>query len=370
MSGRDPGSYAYIKTLLYLGDTVVTVIALLLFQHFVSVRLSGVFLSFANNFYGGCFFYLTTFYAFLYIIGFPLHFIGTFTIEHKFGLSCQKLSAWYIDEVKSILLGIVLSMAGGFVFFFIFRAGGQSWWMILAGIWILFSLIIARVVPVLIIPIFFKYTSIDNEEITRRIFDLGKRTKINITNISKIDFSKKTKKANAALAGLGKTRKVILADTLIDEFTPEEVEMVVAHEFGHHKYFHIWQLLFFSGICTVSGFWILSGLISAFYGLHGGDAGVLAVFPVLIIFMIVYNLCLKPAYNYFSRILEKQSDRFALEVTNSPDTFISVMKKLARMNLSEIDPPFLKKIFFYDHPPIVERIKMGEEWVEPKGISK
>jgi STE24 endopeptidase len=214
---------------------------------------------------------------------------------------------------------------------------------------------------VLIIPIFFKYIPIENKELKERILDLARRARVPLTDVCQIDLSTKTKKANAALVGLGRTRKVILADTLTNEFTIEEVEAVVAHEFGHFKYRHIWQLLAFSGAVTLAGFYILSLVADKAVNLTGASGlDDLYLFPVLLLLMIFFGLIILPWQNLFSRVLERQADRFTLDITSDAGTFISVMRKLASMNLADVDPSWWRKVLFYDHPPIAERIKMAE----------
>jgi STE24 endopeptidase len=226
---------------------------------------------------------------------------------------------------------------------------------------------LSRILPVLILPLFFKYIPIEDEALKARIFTLANKAGIRLMDVCKIDLSRKTKKANAALIGLGKTRKVILADTLTDEFTQKEIEAVVAHEFAHFKYKHIWQLLGLSGIITLAGFYVLF-LVAGKVVILAGASGIsdLYLFPVLVLLMIGAGLVILPAQNLFSRILERQADKFALSLAGDAEVFISVMRKLASMNLADMDPSTWKKIFLYDHPPIRERIQMAEEYGKQK----
>ncbi|MGD2278533.1 MAG: M48 family metallopeptidase [Candidatus Omnitrophota bacterium] len=354
--------YSALKTKFFIADIFLTVAALVFFQLAFSRFLSGALTEAFASFYLACLVYIVLFLAFMYVISFPLHLADSFFVEHRFGLSSQKFTSWALDEMKQVLLSFALWIGCTQVFYLILRNFPNSWWLISALFWIFFSVILSRILPVLIIPLFFKYIPIEDRELKERIFSLAENAQIRLLDVCKIDFSRKTKKANAALVGLGRTRKVILADTLTDEFTPDEVETVVAHEFAHCKYRHIWKLLFFSGITTAAGFYVLflaAKRIVELTGARGIDD--LYIFPVLVLLMIAAGLVILPVHNLFSRFLEKEADRFALSLSRDPETFISVMEKLASMNLADMDPSRWKKIFLYDHPPIRERIQMAED---------
>ena len=197
------------------------------------------------------------FLFFVYLTTFPLRFADSFLSEHAFGLSTQTLGAWLSDEVKSAGLSFVLWGGCIEVFYFIAKNFPSYWWLITAVSWLAFSIILARLLPTLLIPIFFKYMPIEDVSIKERIVKLAERAGIKLVDVCQIDLSRKTRKANAALVGLGRTRKVIMGDTLMKEFTPDEAVTVVAHEFGHYKFKHILKLLVFTGIVTVGGFYLL-----------------------------------------------------------------------------------------------------------------
>jgi len=369
MNDRDPVSrakrYSAVKFRIFIADLAVTVISLFVFQIFISRPVSGTVADIFRNFYLACFVYATVFLGFMYVIEFPLRFLGSFFVEHRFGLSDQSFPSWLLDEAKSAILTFAVSMLAVQVFYLILRNFPVTWWVIGAFLWMFFSIVVARLLPVIIIPLFFKYLPITDEALKERIRVLGQKAGIRILDVCQIDLSRKTKKANAALVGLGGTRKVILADTLIEGFTPEEVEAVAAHEFGHQKYRHIWQLIIFSGLMTLIGFFLLSRVlerIAAFAGATGVSD--LYIFPSLVFLMICFSMVILPLQNLFSRALERQADAFTLETTGSPRAFISMMRKLASRNLADEDPSKLKKIFFYDHPPIRERIRMAEGYDE------
>jgi len=359
--------YSGMKAKLTIADIALNGILLVLFQLHLSEILQLTALSRFANFYAGCLVFSFMFLAYLYIGTFPIHFYSTYILEHDYDLSRQSIGAWSLDELKSTGLSLVLMLLGIELFYFVLRVFPSVWWIVFAAIWILFSIILTKFLPSLLIPLFYKYTPLKTGFLKENILKLARNAAIELFDVSVIDFSRKTRKANAALVGLGSTRKVILADTLVDKFTQEEVLAVVAHEFGHLKFKHIWKLLGMTSFITITGFYILFKFSGRFLVSSGANTiAELKYLPIFMLFLFIFSLILVPAQNFFSRCLERQADKFALEATQDPDSFIRVMDKLAEMNLSDRDPSFLKKIFAYDHPPISERVQMALAWKQSK----
>jgi STE24 endopeptidase len=311
--------------------------------------------------------YIFVFIALMGLVSFPLQVTDSFVMEKRYGLTNRGFASWMLDALKASALNMGLSLVALAFFYAAIYYFPGMWWLISALAWAGFSILMVFLSPLIIIPLFFKYLPIDSDDIKNKITDLSKRAGIIVNDVCRVDFSKKTLKANAALVGIGKTRKVILADTLTDNFTPDEVEMVAAHEFGHHKARHIMKLMVFSGFWAFLGFFLLflfSGRISDI----SGTSGIVDVRTLPVIFFLVcaYDILLLPLRNFYSRCLEREADDFALEITSRPDIFIAAMEKLASMNLADRDPPLLRKILLYTHPPIAERIaaarrKLGKE---------
>ena len=238
----------------------------------------------------------------------------------------------------------------------------NSWWVWIAGFWFLATVFIARITPVLIVPLFFKYSPVD-ERLKKSIIGLSKKCKVGVLEVYKIDFSRKTNKLNAAVTGMGKTRRVILADNLVNEFTEDEVLGVLAHEFGHHRLFHMWQLLFFGAAATFLSFYILYLVSLEITILMKAQAVYdISIFPAFMLILFIVSFLTMPLQSAFSRKLEKEADAFALKTTRKREAFISLMEKLAERNLADPAPPKLVKIIFYDHPPIAERIRFAENF--------
>ena len=359
--------YNAIKIRLKLADILFTVFYLALFQILISLPLKTFASSLAPNFYSVLTIYLILFSLFHYIINFPLHVYSTFILEHKFRLSNQNFPGWFKDDIKKGLLSLSIFLIFIHILYIFLRNFDKTWWIWIAIFWFAATIILARIVPIFIIPLFFKYYPVENN-LKKKIIELSRICKIKILDVYKIDLSKKTNKLNAAVVGLGKTRRVILADNLVRDFNGEEIVGVLAHEFGHHKLAHMWKLIIFGFISTFFSFYVLylvSRKLVIF--LNAGNIYDIGIFPALLLVLFITGFLTLPLQNGFSRRLEKRADLFALKVTGNNPAFISLMKKLAEKNLADPNPPKLIKFLFYDHPPIPERIKLAESLQRPPG---
>jgi STE24 endopeptidase len=296
-----------------------------------------------------------------YLVMFPLHFYSTFTLEHRFGLSRQTFGAWMLDQVKASALSLVLCYTAVISFYWILGRF-EAWWVVVSGVWILFSLVLAKLAPVLIIPLFFKQTKLHDETLRQRILALAANMKVKLLDVFEINFSSKTVKANAAMTGWGMTRRVLLGDTLKEKFTNDEVEVILAHEFAHYKYRHILKQVVISGALSLALFYLIFRTNAAVLAGWGySSLSDIAALPVLGIYAVVFGIVTQPATAWLSRCFERQADKAALEVTGLKDAFISTMDKLADQNLSDRTPHPLIKFFFFTHPPISERIAFAKK---------
>jgi len=303
-----------------------------------------------------------------YVLTLPLSFYHSYILEHKFSLSNQKIKDWIIDQVKAGILTYIIGIILVFAFYFILDKSPHAWWFIVSLFWIFFSLILARLTPTIIIPLFFKYKKLSNEGLRQRIISLAKKMGVRILDVFEIDFSKKTLKANAAFVGVGKTKRVLLADTLKDKYTDDEVEVILAHEFAHYRLKHLVKLIFVNACATLFIFYIIfvtSGNALQFFGF--ASLSDIAAMPLIFIYFIIFGIVSQPFEAYISRRFEREADREALEVTEAKTAFISMMNKLGEQNLADRTPHPLIKLYFFDHPPIDERIKMAESFKDKEG---
>ena len=300
-----------------------------------------------------------------YLLNLPLNFYASFTLEHKFNLSKQKIGDWWLDQLKSGVLAFIISLILVSVFYWILDKFSYWWWLVISIFWILFSVILAKLTPVLIIPLFFKYKKLEDVMLRQKILDLAKNMQVKLLDVFEIDLSKKTLKANAAFTGMGKTKRVLLADTLKDKYSHDEVMVILAHEFAHYRLKHILKLIAVNSLVTLVLFFIIFETNVYCLGTFKlNSLTQLASLPLVFLYFIFFGIILQPLEAYVSRIFEREADFLALKTTKAKEAFISLMSKLATQNLADTHPHPIIKFFFFDHPPIDERIEMAKSYQE------
>jgi STE24 endopeptidase len=291
------------------------------------------------------------------VFSFPLGFYSGFIVEHRYGLSNQTIGAWLREELKGTLVGIVLGTPILLAFYFFLRQFGSLWWLPVAVVLFLFSVLLARLAPTLLFPIFYKFEPLPGSPLKERILNLAARVGMRVEGIFRFNLSKNTKKANAAFAGIGRSKRILLADTLLDRFEEDEIETVVAHELGHFKFGHI-RLAILAGFLTIFvGLYLTSVLYARslpWFGFSRLDD--LAALPLLALWLGLYGLLTSPIQNALSRRFEWQADRFAVELTGKAEAFAAALRKLSEQNLSDPDPHPLVEWLFYSHPAISKRV--------------
>jgi len=299
-------------------------------------------------------------YGIYYCIELPLIFYDSFLIEHRFSLSTQKISNWLQDQFKGLMISYIIGLVCLEALYYTLRHNPHTWWLVISVFWILLSIVLARITPQVLLPLFFKYKKISDEALKARILALAEKMNLKVMNVFEIDFSKKTRKANAAFIGWGATRRVILADTLKSTFTNDEIEVIMAHEFAHYKCKHLFKLLCVGSIITMVCFYSIFMTHAYVLGMFGlVSLTDIAALPIILMYFMIIGIVLQPLQNYISRAFEKNADRMAIHYTGLKEGFISSMEKLAEQNLADRNPHPLIKFFFFDHPPIDERIAMA-----------
>lgn len=291
------------------------------------------------------------------LISLPLSYYTGFVLPHRYGQSNQALGSWVVDQIKGAAIGGVLSLIMLEVIYWLLRAAPEWWWLYAAGVMLFFTVILSSLAPVLIAPLFYKFTPLQDEDLARRLIRIAEQAGTNVKGVYRFDMSKRTKGANAALMGLGATRRIVLGDTLLDEFTPDEIETVLAHELGHHVHRDIPLGIVVNTALTLLSFWLahqtLLWGVDAFGLTSVGDP---AGLPLLMVVVTVISLLAMPLGNAYSRWRERMADRYALESTRKPQAFADAMTRLANQNLAEADPARWVVLLLYSHPPIRERV--------------
>lgn len=295
------------------------------------------------------------------VISMPMDFYGGYIVEHRFGLSNQSFFGWVREKLKSAAVSTAIGIPVALAFYWFIRSTGGLWWFWFGLFVFILSVFLARIAPVVIFPLFYKFKELDNGEIRERVQKILADVNISIKGIFSFNMSKDTKKANAGFTGLGKTKRIILSDTLLEKFTVDEIAVVFAHEAGHYRYKHIVKNIIFSTVVIFVSFY-LCGMTYSWTAARMGFAQIydLAALPVLMLYLSVFGLLMMPVTNSISRRYEYQADEYALRTTGDLASFKSTMEKLAEINLSDKEPHPVVEFFFYSHPSIKRRIGAAE----------
>jgi STE24 endopeptidase len=322
-----------------------------------------------QNYSLSLFFYLALLLLISKALALGLDYYG-FRLERRFKLSTQRFRSWAWDEVKGFLVGLVLGTVVVEALYLTIRQWPQHWWMLAWALFMGLFVLLAQLAPVVLFPIFYKFEPLDNEDLRRRLVILSERAGTRVRGVYRWKLSEKSKKANAALTGLGATRRIILADTLLDNYTPEEIEAVLAHELGHHVHRHILKSIFVQAAITLFGFWAANWVLHYSVDQHMfEELSDFANLPLLALVSVVLSFLLMPALNAYSRFNERQADRYAFESIATVEPFITSMNKLAEQNLAERTPSKWVEWFFHSHPAIYRRLEAAKEWSGKHNLS-
>jgi STE24 endopeptidase len=297
----------------------------------------------------------------LEVLTLPLDFYSSYVLEHRYQLSNQTLRAWLWRQLKGYLVGGLIGLPLLLGLYALLWLAGPWWWVWATAGWLVVTLLLGQLLPVLILPLFYKVTPLADPALEERLRRLAEGTGLAVQGVYRLHLSAETRKANAALAGLGRTRRVLLGDTLLDQFTPDEIEVVFAHEVGHHVHRHLIKMIAVSVVTAIVGFWLVDMVLRAAAGGLGYAAfNDPAALPLVLLVLSLFGLVLSPAQNALSRFFEVQCDRYALRRTGLRTAFRSAFVKLARLNKSDPDPHPLVAWLFYDHPPIRQRLALAD----------
>ncbi len=356
--------YEAVHNLIFVVETVYTILLLLAFLYWGgSDILANMARSVSPNPWIHVAIYCAAVVIATKLLFLPLNYFGDYHLEHKFGLSNESLGAWAFDELKSLGLNLLLSVALLDVLYFFLRRAGDWWWIVAGLFFLVFGVVMSALFPVLILPLFYKLQPLENESLREKLTALAQRVGAKVLGVYRMGMSEKTKKANAAFAGLGSTKRIILGDTLLDKFAEDEIEVVMAHEMAHYKHGDITKMIAWGAVTT------FLGLKVADLGLHWGMAKLgyehvwdIAAFPLLALCLFVFGLVAMPLNNAFSRSREWKADATALELTANRDAFIRAMRKLADQNLADLSPHPVVEFLLHDHPSLARRIAWAEQW--------
>lgn len=317
---------------------------------------------------GGSFFLTIASYVVIvgvlsWAIQLPLAFYEGVVLERRYELSTQTDASWWRDHLKAGALTLVLGLASAMIIWFLLRWSPGYWWAIAAACFSLLLIGLAQIAPVVLMPLFYDLKPLDRPALVARLVALAERADARVLGVFELRFSDRTRKANAALAGIGRTRRILLSDTLLSDHSDDEIEVILAHELAHHVHRDIWKGLALEGALMALGFY-LTDRVLVLYGTSLGLAGKsdIAGLPLLMLAGGAVSLALLPLANSFSRAQERRADRYALEMTKRADAFVSAMKRLAAQNLAEEQPSRLVELLFHSHPSMASRIAAAQAW--------
>jgi STE24 endopeptidase len=287
----------------------------------------------------------------------------SFRLEHRYHLSNQRLRGWAWDQVKSFLLAFVIAQGLVQVIYLLIRWQPHWWWVTAWAIFMLLSVLLAQLAPLLLFPLFFRFRALTNDELAARLASLSERAGARVRGVYEWILSEKTRKANAALMGLGRTRRIVISDTLLATCDNDEIEAVLAHELGHHVHRHMIKGIFFQAAVTFFGFWCVKLAVRwAEFDWKRYEQIDFANLPLMVLVATAVCLMLMPVMNAYSRFNERQADLYAWKTLGNTAPFCSAMEKLAVQNLSERDPARLVEILFHGHPAVGRRIRSAMAW--------
>jgi STE24 endopeptidase len=302
------------------------------------------------------------------IITLPQAYYSGYVLPHRYGISVMSFKAWLADLGKEFALGLVLEAVVILLIYALLAFQPNWWWLWVGLVMFFFSVVMANLAPVLIFPLFYKFTPLPDGELTQRLLALAERANTKVRGVFSMQMSRKTTAANAALMGLGNTRRIVIGDTMVDRYTPDEIEVVLAHELGHHVHHDIWKLIISQAVLTFGGLYIanllLHRVVAQRYYLSLADP---ATMPFLFLLIGLFSLVVMPLGNSYSRTIEYQADEYALQATHKVEAFKSAMTRLANQNLAEVEPPAIVELLFHSHPSISKRLKHADAFAARHG---
>jgi STE24 endopeptidase len=294
----------------------------------------------------------------------PIAFYAGFLLERRYGLSNERFGGWVGTQLKSLAIGLLLASVGALVLYGLIVRSPQQWWVMAGLTFSVFIVGLTHVTPILLLPIFYRVKPLEREVLRARLLALAERAGARVLGAYEWGLSDKTRKANAALAGLGSTRRILVSDTMLAEYSDEEIEVVLAHELAHHVHGDIWKGIVFESGLILAAFHLAARLLEALQtpiGLRGVED--VAGLPLLVLAAGAVSLVMLPVAHAISRAYERRADRFALDLTRNPEAFISALRRLGAQNLAEEHPSRIVQWLFYSHPPLRDRIAAAQSFV-------
>jgi STE24 endopeptidase len=366
----DAREYARVRRRLMLVDLAIGVVYLLLWLLTgLSFALRAAIAGITDTPWVVLTLFIAVFGGIYYLITLPLGYYSGFVLPHRYDMSNQSLKSWGMDQLKGLLISVPLGLILIQIVYSVIAAAPGTWWLWTALILLFFNVILANLAPIIIAPLFYKFQPLQEShaELVERLRHLAAKANVQVRGVYKFDMSRRTKAANAALFGLGNTRRIILGDTLLNEFTDDEIETILAHELGHHVHQDIPLGILIGSLTTLLGLYLASLALTwgvGYFGFSGLSDP--ASLPLLALVLGAFGAISMPVDNAFSRWRERRADIYALDMTNKAEAYASAMARLANQNLAEADPEPWVEWLLYSHPALNKRISMARAYPTKK----
>lgn len=296
-------------------------------------------------------------------IGLPFSYYHNFVLEEKYGFNTTTFKTWIFDLIKGVLISAILGGILLSALFLMVRYAGKAWWLWIWAIFLGFQLLMTVLYPTVIAPLFNKFTPIDDPDLKKDIEELAEKEGLSIKGIYQMDASKRSRHTNAYFSGLGKTKRIVLFDSLIEAHHADEIVAVLAHEIGHLKKNHIKKQMAIMTVASFFVFYLASKMIVWETMYQSFGFSMMPVYAGLFLVGVLWQpagFFLSPMAMSISRRFEREADLYCLGITKSAEPLVRALKKMAKENLSNLQPHPLYVWFNYSHPPLTERIKRLE----------
>lgn len=309
--------------------------------------------------------YVTALVVLSIAIQLPFSVYEDLIVERRYGLSTQSNRKWCLDQLKGTAVVLVLGAIAALIVIGLLRWTPDYWWIAAAIVFSVLLVGLAQLAPVVLLPLFYDFKPLERPGLADRLVTLAERAGARVLGVFEWRMSDRTRKANAALTGIGRTRRILLSDTLLADHSDDEIEVILAHELAHHVYRDIWTGIALEAGLILAGFYLADVALRMFANSFGlvGKADVAAL-PVILLAAAAVSIALLPFLNAISRSHERRADRYALEMTRNVDAFVTAMKRLAARNLSEERPSRVVEVLFYTHPSTAARVAAARAWAE------
>ena len=293
----------------------------------------------------------------------PFAWYQSYWLERRYGLSTQILAHWLADHVKAVTASSAVMAAGAWAVYYCIQRWPDGWWLVAASAFTLAMVVLARLAPILLLPIFYRVRPLRRATLSERLLRMAERAGAPVIGVYEWVVAGHTRRANAALAGIGRSRRILLSDTMLDAYSDDEIEVVLAHELAHHVHHDLWMSMLLRTLTLFAGFFVAARvLVVATPWLDLRGPADVAGAPVLLLVAGALSFVMLPIGNALSRAQERRADQYALRLTGNPSAFVTAMKRLGQQNLAEDRPSALARWLFYSHPPLRERIAAAEAW--------